>query len=52
MKKIEELHKSVKPPQCNSDFMNKIEVRCYIVPPTCPWQSIAFELISIFVLLF
>ena len=35
--------------QCNSDFINKIEVRYNIVPPTCNWQSIVFELILIFV---
>ena len=44
--KIEELYKGAKPPQCNSDFMNKIEVRYNIIPST--WQSVAFELILIF----
>ena len=32
--------------------MNKIEVRYNIVPPTCPWQLTAFELVLIFVFYF
>ena len=29
-------------PQCNWDFMNKIEVRSNIVPPSCPCAFVAF----------
>ena len=34
--KICVLHKGAKSPQCNSEFINKIELRSNIVPPTSP----------------
>ena len=50
--KIEGLNKTANRPQCNTDFMNEIEILNNIVPPTCPWQSISFELVLSFVFYF
>ena len=47
--KIEGLNKTANRPQCNTDFMNEIEILNNIVPPTCPWRSISFELVLSFV---
>ena len=43
--KIEGLNKTANRPQCNTGFVNEIEILYNTVPPTCPWQSIAFELV-------
>ena len=50
--KIEGLNKTANRSQCNTGFVNEIEVLYNTVPPTCPWESIAFELVLSFVFYF